>query len=147
MNKFLKVFVFMLIVLVGSGCSGFRHAKQAQLNSIQMNDVVFVDSDLNNTTKLFNDVIRNDVRISVESKGLRSTATGAAEVWVVLQNHTDHQQQVEGRTMFFDASNVPVDASPQWKRIYIPANSLATYKELSISSNVAFYRVELKGAD
>jgi len=115
---------------------------------IKMNEVVFVDHSLNRIIKnKWTKAKTNIVKVTVESQGMRSTSTGTGEVWAVLRNRTDHPQQLEARTMFFDGGQAPTDVDPTWKRVFIPANSTATYKELSTSFDVAFYRIEIKGAE
>jgi len=151
MKKILLGVSFAVVSLMLTACKDttvINGSVEQRTNAVQMNEVVFVDHDLNRVEKKSSsDKTAQTIRVSVNSKGIRSTATGTAEVWVVLRNHTDYPQQIEGRTMFFDNDQAPADAAPQWKRVYIPANSLATYKELSISPQVAFYRVEIKGAE
>ena len=73
-----------------------------------------------------------------------ASSTDTLEIWSVMKNHTDHDLQVEGRTMFFDRDEVPLDDQTAWKRMYIPANSFATYREYSISPEAAFYIVEIR---
>lgn len=133
-----------------SACNGTRiinSGADLRESTFRMNEVVFVDTDLNRTKRnKITKTTKQIIRVNAESQGLRNTPTGTAEVWVMLRNHTDFPQQIQGRTTFFDSSKAPVDTPPQWKRIYIPPNSQAMYSELSTSSNIAFYRVEIQGA-
>ena len=76
--------------------------------------------------------------------GQRPTATGTTEVYVVLRNHTDYDYRIEARTQFFDQDGVPTDVKPTWQRSTIPANSIATYRELSTTTQPLQYRVEVR---
>ncbi len=109
------------------------------------NTVVFTDYNLSRswTGGLFGDDKR--YRLSVTKHGQRASATGTTEVYVVLRNHTDFDYPVEARTHFVDSDEVPTDADAVWKRMTVPANSVATYRELSISAAPLKYRVEVRG--
>lgn len=84
-------------------------------------------------------------KIAVESTNSRRTATGTLEAWGVLRNRTDYPLQIEGRTTFFDQYQVPVEKESGWKRVILPPNGVAAYKELSTHTNdVAFYYIEIR---
>lgn len=111
---------------------------------ITMNSVVFSDYNLSRTWDggIFGDGER--YRLTVAQHGLRATATGTTEVYAVLRNHTDYDYQVEARTQFFDQDGVPADVKPTWQRLTVSANGLATYRELSTSTQPLQYRVEVR---
>lgn len=84
-------------------------------------------------------------KIAVESTNSRRTATGTLEAWGVLRNRTDYPLQIEGRTTFFDQYQVPVEKETSWKRVILPPNGVAAYKEFSTQTNdVAFYYIEIR---
>lgn len=141
--KYLTLILTLLIF------SCFLTAKEKDIEQrherLTMNKVVFVDHDLNRVEldKHLNSA-QHIIKISLQKAGSRRTSTNNLEIWSVLKNHTDHDLQVQARAMFFDADEVPVDDQTAWKRIYISANSFATYREFSISPLAAFYIVELR---
>jgi len=117
-----------------------------------MNEVVFVDHGLNRTYNrkqflFWGDKQDKKIKVSVESHGIRTTAGDTAEVWVSFRNHSDYPVQIEGRTSFFFKDRSPAYPDPHWKKLFIPANSLSTYKEQSWDNNIGYYRVEVKEAD
>ena len=70
-------------------------------------------------------------KIAVEQTNSRRTATGTLEVWATLRNRTDYPLQIEGRSQFFDSDQAPVEGPTAWQSVFLPANSVATYKEFS----------------
>lgn len=84
-------------------------------------------------------------KIAVESTNSRRTPTGTLEAWAMLRNRTDHALQLQCRVQFFDKKQAPLEGPTSWKRIYLPANSVATYKESSISvKNIGYYYIEVR---
>lgn len=78
-------------------------------------------------------------KVAVEATSSRRTATGTLEAWATIRNRTDFPLQLEGRVSFFDASQAPVEGPSQWKRVMLPPNSVASYKEFSMMSNLPMY--------
>jgi len=84
-------------------------------------------------------------KIAVESTNSRRTPTGTLEAWAILRNRTDYALQIEGRIHFFDADRVPVEPPTAWQRVYLPPQSVDTYKECSTkSSEVTYYYIEIR---
>lgn len=112
---------------------------------LTLNKVIFVDHELNrvelNTRKKTK---HHTIKVSLQKVGGRRSPTGTLEIWSVMKNHTDHDLQVEGRAMFFDRDEIPLDDQTAWKRMYIPANSFATYREYSLSPEASFYIIEIR---
>ena len=52
-------------------------------------------------------------------------------MWAVLRNRTDYPLQIEGRSQFFDADQVPIEEPSAWKRVHLPPNAVGTYRESS----------------
>lgn len=127
-----------------------KHGEPTQrLNKTEMNTIVFVDHNLNRSILSKNkftgkEYIHETIKVSINSAGTRTGPTGLLEVWAVLRNHTDYPLQVEGQTSFYDEQNAPIDVPPMWKRVYIPANSIATYKENATDFASSNFIVELR---
>jgi hypothetical protein len=67
------------------------------------------------------------------------------EAWAVLKNLTNEQIMVEGRVWFFDQDEQPVEGPTAWKRLFIPPNSMATYRELSTKvMEIGYYYIEVR---
>jgi hypothetical protein len=115
--------------------------------SIEMNSIVFTDHSLNRTKtrNIFGyEYFTKDIRVSVQNKGIRPSDTGLLEVWVLLKNHANYPVQVEGKSMFFDGSQAPVENQSAWKRLDIPANSTGVYQEFTTSRKAAYYQTEFR---
>lgn len=145
--KYLILILFMLPYL--------GHAEQVKIvddkieqrrESLTLNKVVFVDHQLNRVevNEGWFGSNNHTIKVSLQKAGSRKTSTDFLEVWSVLKNHTDYDLQVEGRTLFFDKDEVPVDDQTAWKRMYISANSFGTYREVSISPLAAYFVIELR---
>ncbi|RDV28035.1 hypothetical protein DXV75_03460 [Alteromonas aestuariivivens] len=112
---------------------------------LSLNKVVFVDHSLNRVElNEKNDTRHQTIKVSLQRAGARRTPTNSLEAWSVLKNHTDYNLQVEGRVSFFDADEIPLDDVTAWKRVYIPANSVATYRDFSINPQAAYFVIELR---
>jgi len=84
-------------------------------------------------------------RIAVEATNSRRTPTDTLEVWAVLRNRTDQPIQLEGRTHFFDADKTPAEGPTAWKHVFLPAQSVATYRELSTQvRGIGHYYIEIR---
>lgn len=147
MTNLMKAFAAAACISLLAGCA--NHAADStklieRTAPVTMNSVVFTDYNLKRTWSggLFGDGER--YRLSVVQHGQRPTATGTTEVYAVLRNHTDYDYQIESRTQFFDQDGVPTDVKPTWQRSTVPANSIATYRELSTTTQPVQYRVEVR---
>lgn len=109
----------------------------------QFDKAVFIDHNLNRVELGY---YKNTsvVKITTEQVGSRKTNTGTLGVWTTLKNRTDYDLQVEGRTMFFDENFIPLDDVTSWKRLYIPANGISSYKTSSMSFDATHYIIELR---
>jgi len=135
------------MVVVGCNASTMHKEEHEQrTEAVEFNTVVYTDYDLNRRVSRGLMGPGEVIRITTHDQGVARTETGNSEVWVVLRNHTDHNYVVEARTQFFAQSGMPTDASPVWQRVMVPANSLATYREKSISNEPLQYRVEVRQA-
>lgn len=83
-------------------------------------------------------------KIAIEREGLAMTPTGKPLVWVMMRNQTDHPLQLEGRVTWFDSNEMPVDGPTGWKRLMLPPNALATFKESSVVAGSAYYQVDVR---
>lgn len=147
----LSFYIVSLFLVLLAGCGSTskytgQHPVQ-RLSNTEMNTIVFVDHSLNKTIlrkSLTGETAHTTLKIDIESSGIRNTPTGNVEVWAVLRNRTDYDLQVEGMSSFYDQDQVPLDDRSNWKRVYLPANSTALYKEASVSADAKYFVVELR---
>jgi len=84
-------------------------------------------------------------KIAIEDQGSQRTETGTLEVWAQIRNRTDFPLQIEGRVQFYDHNQGPLEGPTEWKRLMLPANTIATWKESSVkTSEVAYYFGEIR---
>ena len=137
----------MAAILLLNGCvrSDDPERVRERTAETQFDAVVFTDYDLRRTERrwLLGDKVT--YRFSVEDHGKRNTDTGTTEVWARLRNHTDHDYQIQARTVFFDENRAPEDTT-SWQRFSVPANSLSDYRERSTSTRPLLYRIEVREA-
>lgn len=117
---------------------------------IRMNSVAILDRELQNWY-VYEKTLIGSVehgkkgKIAVESTGARRSPTGTVEAWAVLRNRTDYNLQLEGRVQFFDKNKAPVEGPTAWQRVFLPANAVSNYKELSTNvMDVGFYYIEIR---
>ncbi|SFV20763.1 hypothetical protein [Pseudidiomarina donghaiensis] len=113
----------------------------------ELNTIVFIDHNLNRTdiTKtIFGEKVSNTVKVTLDRSGMSNTATGQLEVWTMIRNRTDYDLQIEGKALFFDANQAPLMDESMWRRVYVPANGTAIYKETSLNSRAEYFLVELR---
>ncbi|CUA86714.1 hypothetical protein [Pseudidiomarina woesei] len=113
----------------------------------ELNTIVFIDHNLNRTdiTKtIFGEKVSNTVKVTLDRSGMSNTATGQLEVWTMIRNRTDYDLQIEGKALFFDANQAPLMDESMWRRVYVPANGTAIYKETSLNSQAEYFLVELR---
>lgn len=121
---------------------------------LDFNKVIFIDHDLNRVElRQHKDLINGTyqttkqvIKVSLQKAGARRTATRSLEVYSVLKNHTDYDLQVEARTLFFDADQIPLNDQTAWKRVYLPINAFGTYKEFSVSPLASYFITEIREA-
>jgi hypothetical protein len=128
-----------------NGYSG-NHPVQRTSNT-ELNSIVFIDHALNRTdltkTPLGTNA-KTTVKVTIDRSGIRNTETGTIEVWSILRNRTDYDLQLEGKAMFFDAASAPIGDESMWRRVYVPANGTAVYRETSLSSQAANFILEFR---
>lgn len=114
---------------------------------IRYNSVAILDRNLHTSYVYENGKIDhgNVGKLAVENAGSRRSQTGTVEAWAMLRNRTNFQQVVEGRVTFFDQSKGPLEGPTEWQRIFLPPNSIGTYKEFSTSvSEVGYFYIEIR---
>jgi hypothetical protein len=145
MNKYL-IFFFGLFLAYPTHANVGKADTQQQLDDFeeQVNQVVFIDHDLNRVeiSSMFGN--RKIVKVTTERQGSKKSPTGTLRAWAVLKNRTDHDLQVEGRIIFLDNTLLPLDDTTAWKRMYIPANGIGTYRDSSMSFDASHYIIELR---
>lgn len=86
-------------------------------------------------------------KVLAQSVHAGRTATGNMTVETRLMNCTDHPLQVDGRTNFMTGGGGQAEQPSAWQRIYLPARSMASYTENSISGPRAeSFLIEIKEA-
>jgi hypothetical protein len=103
--------------------------------TIQYNTVVILDKSLQG----------NKAKLAVENTNSRRTQSGTLEVWAVIRNRTDFQLQIEARAQFFNAEQTPSEGPTAWQRIFLPPQSVQTYREYSTKINeISYYYIEVR---
>ncbi len=92
------------------------------------------------------DVQHSVRKIAIERMGVRPTATSTKEVWAMIRNETDYDLQLECRVSWFDQYQAPLEAPSGWQRIYLNANSIGTYTEMSIRTDVVYFIIDIREA-
>lgn len=84
-------------------------------------------------------------KIAVEGAGVRRSPTGTLEAWAMLRNRTNYPLQLEGRVIFFDKGKAPLEGPTSWQRVFMPPNSVNTFKEFSTNvMDVGYFYIELR---
>ncbi len=152
MKTIAKLYCLALLALTVIACqtttngySGHNPVQRTQTN--ELNTIVFIDHNLNRTVLVSTPMgkkAKSTVKVTIDRSGFRTTETGTTEVWSVLRNRTDYDLQVEGKTLFFDKGQAPLDDESVWRRVYIPANGTAVYREMSLNDRAEYFLVELR---
>lgn len=106
-----------------------RSMTPIDLNAVQMTDKAVTKS------------------VIVEAMMARRTETDTLQVMTRLVNCTKYPLQVEARSSFLDANQMPTEGTSVWKRVFLPPLATGVYSESSVSRlNVQNYLVELRTA-
>lgn len=147
MRTTLKGLAIATAVVVLCACSNVDTSEGARAG-VRINDDRTPDARLNLDTVVILDKALQDNKagkLAIENSGARRTATGTLEVYAVIRNRTDHPLQIEARTQFYDADQVPSETPTSWERLYLDPQSVVAYKALSSGvHNVAHYYVEIR---
>lgn len=128
-----------------NGYSGNHPVQRTTTN--EMNTIVFIDHDLNRTDitrSIFGEYVRDTFKVTLDRSGIATSPTGQMEVWTMIRNRTDYDLQVEGKAIFFDANQVPLPDESMWRRVYVPANGTAIYRETSLDNRAQYFLLELR---
>lgn len=68
-------------------------------------------------------------KIQVQAIARRRTAIGTSEIFARLVNCTDYPQQVQVRSHFLDASQIPTEPPSGWRRVFLQPKSIGDYHE------------------
>jgi hypothetical protein len=102
------------------------------LTAVTLNAVQFTDKALTR-------------KVLVQDLFARRSETNVVEVIARLVNCTDHALQVDGRTSFMDATQLPVEPTSAWQRVFLPPRATSVYRELSTATNdVAHFLIEIR---
>lgn len=84
-------------------------------------------------------------KVLVQRLYARRSETDTVEVIARLVNCTDYPLQVEGRTAFMDAEQIPTEPTSAWQRVFLPPRAMGVYREISTATqSVANFLVELR---
>ncbi len=108
------------------------------------NTVNIIDDALQTTQERRNGSTHISTKLVVEGYGSTPTATGGREVWAVLRNLTDFQQNLEARVTWYDENERPVDGPSAWTRIFVTANGAETFRSLSVTPGATAFYVEIR---
>jgi hypothetical protein len=146
------------VVVTAAGCSstqiyegpapGVRIEHPSAPNAgIRYNSVAILDRNLQTSYIYENGKIDHGHtgKIAVEGAGARRSQTGTVEAWAMLRNRTNYPLQIEGRVIFFDKSKAPLEGPTSWQRVFLPPNSVNTFKEFSTNiTEVGYFYIELR---
>lgn len=119
----------LILAFLAIGCATAGPGKTL---GVKFNTVALLDNGL-------------DLKVKAQTTNAKRTPTGTVEAWAVLKNLTGEQVMVEGRVWFFDQEEQPVEGPTAWKRLFIPPNSMATYRENSTKvMEVGYYYIEVR---
>jgi uncharacterized protein YcfL len=145
MKKLVLLLMFSVTCAFAQETKIYDDKIEQRREGLNLNKVIFVDHALNRVELNEKKNSKHQtIKVSLQKAGARRSPTNSLEIWSVLKNHTDHDLQLEGRAMFFDSDEVPMNDQTAWKRMYIPANSFATYREFSISPQASYFIIELR---
>ncbi len=134
-------------VVALAGCNAINRDEGARLGT-RIDDARAPEARINLDTVVILDKSLQDRRsgkIAIESSGARRTETGTLQVHAVIRNRTDHPQQIELRTTYFDEFGVPVEGPTSWQRVYLDAQAVGGYRELSARvDGIAHYYIEMR---
>lgn len=147
MKRFLAIALALATALLVPGCG--KNFDEGPQQSIRVDDDNAPNARLNLDSVVILDKSVQDARssrIAVERHGARTSATGTLEAFAVVRNRTDHPQQLEFRTTFFDNDGVPIEGPSGWKRIFFDPNQINGYNEFSTKPNSQHYYIEIREA-
>jgi uncharacterized protein YcfL len=122
-------FIPLILAMLVIGCATAEPGKSL---GVKFNTVALIDDGL-------------DMKVKAQTTNAKRSPTGTVEAWAVLKNLTNEQIMVEGRVWFFDQDEQPVEGPTAWKRLFIPPNSMATYRELSTKvMEIGYYYIEVR---
>ena len=111
--------------------------------AIQYNTVAILDKSLQDWSS--NDEGKRYARLAVEETNSRRSPTGTLEAYAVFRNRTDRPMQIEARGFFYDSAKLEAEPPTAWTRLFLPPQSVATYKALSTKvQEISFYRIEVR---
>jgi len=146
MTRFLLLIITFYAGLANAFVEDADTQQQADGFDSQIDRVVYIDHKLNRH-EINRGILpdRQVVKVTTEKFGARNSETGTLKAWAVLKNRTDHNLQLEGRVTFLDAELVPIDNdTTSWKRMYLPANAIGTYRDSSLSFDAMYFMIEIR---
>jgi len=86
-------------------------------------------------------------KVTVQNTQHRRTGGNTFEVLASFKNVTDETVRIKVRTQYFDASRQHQEGPGAWKLLFVPANSIETYKTYTYRTDTEFYLVEAAPLD
>jgi uncharacterized protein YcfL len=149
-----KYFIAIFISILFIGCGqipegatyGQKVMKEDGTSLFKLNSVAILDKNLQRWEYVNNIVTPDKMsKIAIENYGIKTLETGNVQVFSTIRNRTDYPLQLSIRSQFYDDNKVSTENPTSWKRVFVPKNSLVTYKEQSISiGNVSNFLIEIK---
>ncbi|MFK5986573.1 MAG: hypothetical protein QM479_14280 [Pseudomonadota bacterium] len=152
--KFSTIFLFLGMMLLLQSCTsieGPEHAVKVAVSDIdgkshvveRYDNIAILDHSLQKSqSNIFSGKMSSN-KLSIERAGSSLTDVDTLDVWIMIRNRTNHNQQIEVRTSFFDSMGRPMDDVTGWTRMYLSPNSLNTYRTTSVK-RVSDYYVEIR---
>lgn len=145
--------ITLLVILNFNGCTthegptyGEKVLDENKNNIFRLNTVAILDKSLQ--VWEYQDMTEGHntkSKIAVENLGIRSLDTNNVEVFTTIRNRTDYPLQLSIRSQFYDDNQITTEEPSAWKRIFLPKNSVVTYKEKSITAfRVSNFLIEVK---
>lgn len=83
-------------------------------------------------------------RVAVQRTNADRTDTNTLRVWATFRNRTDFPQQVQARVQFFGPNREPLEGPTAWVPVFLPPNSIGTYRQESAGVDLAYYYIEVQ---
>ncbi len=151
-THFIKSGLFLMLLLQGcTAVEGPEHGVKVAVSNVdgkahvveRYDNIAILNHSLQKTQTGMSSSKKSTSKLSIERAGSSLTEMDTLEVWIMIRNRTNHNQQIEVRTSFFDSMGRPMDDVTGWSRMYLSPNSLNTYRTTSIKQ-VSDYYVEIR---
>lgn len=80
--------------------------------------------------------------VGVQQTGAKRTATNTLEVYAVFRNRTERDVSIQVRTQYFGTGSEPYEGPFEWQSVFLPPNSIQTYRTYSRGTEASYYYIE-----